>query len=157
MNTWQNIPPLHQILCPMCQIIFSKYFVDVNKIFQKIFVHVHLFVFTCSPLMLIRSQNNILAIWSDVGKCSNNTWLAHVSSTISISTWQISFLKFAFDNSFGVVDVGRLCQMLINEHPTWTWLNKCWRPPAIVPFKTPQYHAMVPSVSSGWRSYNTLT
>ncbi len=52
MNTLQNIHPHHQIFCPMCQIIFSKYYVDVNKIFQKRFTHVHLLMFTCSLFTL---------------------------------------------------------------------------------------------------------
>jgi hypothetical protein len=46
MNTWQNILPHHQIFYPMCQIIFPKYFININKIFQKIFIHAHLFMFT---------------------------------------------------------------------------------------------------------------
>ncbi len=48
MNTWQNIPPHHQILYPMCQIIFSKYFVNINRIFKKRFFHAHLLMFARS-------------------------------------------------------------------------------------------------------------
>jgi hypothetical protein len=57
-------------------------------------------------------------IRSDVSKCSNNTWLTCASSTSSFLIWQISFSKFAFDNSFGVLDVGGVYWMLLGEHPT---------------------------------------
>jgi hypothetical protein len=77
-------------------------------------------------------------IWSNASKCSNNNWLIHSSSTSSFWTQQISFSKSIFDNSFSVIDVGGVYQMLLGEHPTWIGLKKCWKPPTTIPFKAPQ-------------------
>jgi hypothetical protein len=59
MNMWQNIFSHPQIFCPMCQRIFSTYFVNINKIFQKDsfkLTHTH------RLLMLAHSRNNILTL-----------------------------------------------------------------------------------------------
>jgi hypothetical protein len=64
MNTLQNIHPHHQIFCPMCQIIFFKYYVDVNKIFENGFTHAHLFMLTCSHFHKITS---LVYLWSMLG------------------------------------------------------------------------------------------
>jgi hypothetical protein len=62
MDTWQNIPPCHTIFYPMCQIIFPKYFIDVDRLFQKKFIHVHLLMVTFSPLTLTHSRNSIFGM-----------------------------------------------------------------------------------------------
>ncbi len=71
MNTWQNIHPHHQIFYPICQIILSKYYVDVNKIFQKRFTHVHLLMFTYSLFTLTSSRahkiTSLVYLWSMCG------------------------------------------------------------------------------------------
>jgi hypothetical protein len=50
MDMWQNIPPRQQRFYPLCQKIFSLYFVHMDKIFQKIFVLIHVLMLAYSCL-----------------------------------------------------------------------------------------------------------